>query len=147
MQRTFQSRINSAQWLLLAALTGFTGYVAWNRIAILLLLGLIGLVLLIERMIHATYILSDDTLTVHTSRFSPDLHIPLRSILRVERVKTTTALPFWREHVLVVFYTNDGFRERNVGIRPTNETDFVAHLQKKRKQLMENRPGQPADAQ
>ena len=135
MNRTFHSRIHAQNWLLLACLLFLTGYAAWQRHALFFGMGLLMMVVLIKQMIHTVYVLSDDVLTVHTSRFRRDLVIPLQRICRIEQA--SRRLFGWELPArMLIVYTTEAGAVRYAAVAPQHPDEFVDCLRKRREKRL-----------
>ena len=133
MNRQFHAKIQLQSWLLLAAFLFLTGYAAWVKHPVFLCIGLLLMVVLIERMIHTTYTVSSDTLTLHTSRYVRDVVVPLSSIQRIDQVQTLRLFGKALSSYLLVGYADEQGETRQVSLMPKNPDDFVDYIQKKRR--------------
>ena len=117
--------------MLLTALVVVVGYAAWTKLAILLLIGLVLMVLVVERMIHTTYTIDNTHLSIHTSRFRSDRVLFLNSIQRIERVEGYRIFGHALHTCLLLVYT-DGDTIRALPLLPRDEDEFVKCIQKRR---------------
>ena len=92
MQRLFHAKIQFQSWVLLIAVLFVFAYSAWHKQPIILLLSLILLIVMIDRMIHTTYTISDTHLIIHTGKFSKDQLIPLENLIRLEKISGSVSL-------------------------------------------------------
>ncbi len=131
MTRQFQSKISYAHYTLLLALLAVAIYLIWmpteDRRFNGALIGadLVLMVVIIEKMIHTTYTIKDNSeLVIHTSRFKKDISIPIDSISKIDRISK------WRiagkaMSTSLVIVTNDGEEHH---ISPRNEEEFVNYI-------------------
>ena len=84
MTRSFRAKIPVSSWLLLAVLVFVTGYTAWRKEAVLLVMALFIITILIERIIHTEYILDNERLTIRKGRFSRPQTVMLTDIMSIE---------------------------------------------------------------
>lgn len=102
-------------------------YAGWTRNGLILAIGLLVTALLIDRMIHTTYTVSETELIIHTSRLAKDRVIPLASIHRVERIMGTRIFGRSLSSFLLITY-GDG---QEIAVIPQNEDDFIKKLRQK----------------
>ncbi len=126
--RLFHARIQVQHWLLLAIVLGVALYSFWYKNGILVAITFLFLVVLIERMIHTTYTLTDEVLRLHTSRFVKDKTIPLGEIERVERISRLRLFGHDFQSFLLITYGGG----KQVAVTPQNEQDFLSAVERKR---------------
>lgn len=85
MNRIFHVQITKGTWLLLALLTAVLLVAFWQVLGLMALALAIGMVVLIERIIHSTYTLTTDGhLVVYYGRFSKGKDLLLSDIADVQ---------------------------------------------------------------
>ena len=135
MQRLFHAKIQFQSWVLLIAVLFVFTYSAWHKQPIILLLSLILLIVMIDRMIHTTYTISDTHLIIHTGKFSKDQLIPLENLIRLEKISGIRLFgKSFNSFLLLTFQVNGAERsqaleEKSLAVIPQNEDDFVKCLQ------------------
>ena len=129
MQRLFHAKIQFQSWVLLIAVLFVFAYSAWHKQPIILLLSLILLIVMIDRMIHTTYTISDTHLIIHTGKFSKDQLIPLENLIRLEKISGIRLFGKSFNSFLLLTYQEEGI-EKSQAVIPQNEDDFVKCLQK-----------------
>ena len=77
-------------------------------------------VVVVEREIHTSYVLTDSTLRIVRGRFSPPVEVPLGDVVKVEKICGRLLLA---TYVLVEYGAG-----RRVSVRPENADDFVRVL-------------------
>lgn len=121
MNRIFHARIGFVHWLVLLLFALLTIYGFLNRSSIPSAVGMIALVLLVERLIHTTYtVTSQGTLVIYRGRFARGCTIPLSRITLVERHSACFSLVSY-----VVVRYGDGKQER---LMPVKEEELVRKL-------------------
>lgn len=130
MDRTFQARISSGQYLALAVPTILAVHGLWVKNWLVALVFVLLLVWFIEYLIHTRYTLTaDGFLVVGHGRFNRVRRIPLADILLVERSKAMFAGLFPINHFVLVHYKGG----RVLSLQPVNEDEFVHVLEKRMK--------------
>lgn len=85
MNRIFHVQITGGTWVLLVLLTAVLLVAFWQMLALVALAVALGLVVLIERIIHSTYTLTTEgRLVVYYGRFSKGKNLLLTDIADVE---------------------------------------------------------------
>lgn len=138
MSRLFHARIRWQSWLYLMLILFVAVYAAWNQHPLWMTVSFIGLVLVIERIVHTSYRITDTHLIVHTTRFRADTVIPIADIARIDRVRGLRVLGRdFNSALLIVYQSCQGVGQpmRELALMPQNETDFVDYLTKKRQRL------------
>jgi len=136
MNRQFHAKIQLQSWLLLAAFLFLTGYAAWVKHPVFLCIGLLLMVVLIDRMIHTTYTVTSDSLLLHTSRYVRDVAVPLSSIQRIDQIRTMRLFGKALSSYLLVTYADEQGETRQLSLMPKDDDEFVQYIQKKRQQLV-----------
>lgn len=128
MNRTFHSKVRFDQIVYLILLTALCVFLIWEKQAILsTIIGLL-IVVLIERIIHTEFILSEKAITINKGRFTKSKSVQLDDILDVE-IKTTTK---FGSHYLMKYILLTLKDKRYIGITPSNiEECYKAIVRKK----------------
>ena len=88
MNRIFHVQITGGTWVLLVLLTAVLLVTFWQMLALVALAVALGLVVLIERIIHSTYTLTTEGhLVVYYGRFSKGKNLSLTEITEVELLR------------------------------------------------------------
>lgn len=88
MNRIFHVQITGGTWVLLVLLTAVLLVTFWQMLALVALAVALGLVVLIERIIHSTYTLTTEgRLVVYYGRFSKGKNLSLTEITEVELLR------------------------------------------------------------
>lgn len=119
MNRTFHSKVRIDQIIYLILLTALCFFLIWEQQAILsTIIGLL-MVVLIERIIHTEFILSDSVITINKGRFTKSKSIEYNDIVDVE-IKTTTKFGsrYLMKYILLTLKD-----KKYVGITPSNVED------------------------
>lgn len=126
MNRIFHSRISWHNYLYLTIL-GFTAFaLLWEKHIIVATVIVIFLIILIERVIHTTYIITTNKqLTLSFGRFSKLRTIPISSITEIEKIETLKIGSFHLTSYLLIHYENG-----HVALTPVKEREFVMYLLK-----------------
>lgn len=138
MNRQFHAKIQIQSWILLAAFLFLTVYAAWVRHPIFMAMGFLLMVILVERMIHTLYIVTDTSLRIHTSRFVADREVPLADIRRIDEVSTMRLFGKSLHRFLMVVYADAEGQERQVAVMPARPAEFVDYIQKRRMAAIHN---------
>lgn len=127
MKRTFQHRVTviSVTWvLLLAAVALFFFWKRTSPAAVVAMLVLCVDVLVVERLIHTTYVFTDDgLLVVSHGRFSRPVVVPLAEVTRTSVRRSCYGLV---RHVLVEYGSN-----RMVSVMTENDEAFMKEMYKR----------------
>ena len=127
MSRTFQHRVTPSALVSILLLAFLTLYFFWHRGGFHVIIALILLVtttLVIERVIHTTYTLTDDGfLEIYQGRFSGVRRLPLTDIVSVEVKKPFLGLA---NYVLIMYGAN-----HFVSVQPDNEEAFIREIKKR----------------
>lgn len=132
MNRIFHARIHSLMYVLVLLLLFGTGTAFWYRMPVCGAVFLLLLVVAVERIIHTTYTLTPDgLLRISYGRFARVRTIPLKDIVRVERIRRMRA----GHHCLLSYLliVQDGGKE--TAVMPIKEDEFMETLIAKRKRL------------
>lgn len=138
MSRLFHARIRWQSWLYLVLILFVAVYAGWHRMPVVMTLAFLGLILVIERIVHTSYRITDTRLVVHTTRFRPDTVVPLASVVRIDRVRGLRLFGRDLNPALLVVYrveTDTEGKTRELAVVPQNETDFVDFFTRKRQRL------------
>lgn len=123
MDRTFHHRLSVSSVLLAVMLSflalSFFWYPSGNN-ALVGIMIVILVVVVVEREIHTSYVLTDSTLRIVRGRFSPPVEVPLGDVVKVEKICGRLLLA---TYVLVEYGAG-----RRVSVRPENADDFVRVL-------------------
>lgn len=127
MNRTFHARVTAWQYLLLGLMGILTLCLLWYKLALPSLLLMLGMIVIIEKLIHTTYTLTpDERLRLHFGRFLRGKEIPLRDITSVRRVTRQLAGRFTLTHYLLVEYAG-----KSAKMFPVNETELIRLLEER----------------
>lgn len=119
--RSFPARISIGSIVLMVLLAAATLYMMWHGGGVAIAVGLLLMVLVMERTIHSEYRIGGGQLVVHCGRFSKDRVVELDTIVRIERIRRMRiAGRSWISYLVLVL--NDG---RMLAVRPGNEELFV----------------------
>lgn len=129
MIRTFQSRVDKAVLLgCLLPSTVLTVYFFWIQWPLAALLFLLVMVFIVERLIHTTYVFTDDGwLTISRGRFSSRQRIDLRMVTEVEICRSGVL----RSDVVVVHCTGS----HAVAVTPVATEEFCHVLLKRKNEI------------
>ncbi|MBR6980058.1 MAG: hypothetical protein IKH88_09525 [Prevotella sp.] len=127
MKRTFQHRVTVAGVSLVLLLAAVALFFFWKRTssaAVVATLALCVDVFIVERLIHTTYVFTDDDrLVVSHGRFSRPVAIPLADVTRTEKKRSCFGLV---RYVLVEYGTC-----RMVSVMTENDDAFVKEMCKR----------------
>lgn len=136
MNRIFHVRITWYQYLYLILLGGLSFFLLWDKNIILAAICMVLLVLLIERFINTTYtITADGKLILAMGRFSKPKTVWLKDITSVER---RNSVKFGNFSVLQYIMIGYG-AGRYLSVLPLKEQEFIDLLEKKRKELNQDK--------
>ena len=129
MNHIFHSRVVAGHYLALLLFTVLTVCGFLERSGLLALVGMLMLVLLIERLIHTTYTVTvQGTLVIDRGRFSKQRVISLDSITSIESADVLRIGGFSLLHYVLITY--DGGKCDS--LLPLKEEEFIALLEKRR---------------
>lgn len=130
MIRTFHSRINKVTlFFCLLPSTVLAVYFFWVKMPVAALVFMLLLVMLTERLIHTSYIFTDDGLLwIDKGRFSRKTTLPLSDISKAEVVRTS-ALSLLKSKETVMLTLRDGSLRF---ITPFPADDFCRYLNHKK---------------
>ena len=127
MSRTFQHRVTPSAVASILMLAFLTLYFFWHRGGFHVIIAAILLVittLVIERIIHTSYTLTDDgVLEIYQGRFSSMRRLPLSDIVSVEVKKPLLGIS---NYVLIMYGAN-----HFVSVQPDNEEAFIREIKKR----------------
>lgn len=129
MNRTFQSKVRWHQIFLLLLLTGLCIYMIWYQYAIISAILAIFMIVLIERIIHTEYTITDNNLLIiRKGRYTKTRQIPLSDITDIE-IKTTSNVggQYLLKYILLTLKGNE-----YIGITPTNVEECYKVLVRKK---------------
>lgn len=133
MVRTFQAKAGFHVWLLVALVAVLTFISLWYKNAIIGFAGLILLSLIVERIIHTTYTLTDDGhLIIHKGHFTRDLMIALKDITTIEGCRSFNIFGCHLLEYLLIHY---GTSNSTTSVMPVTPDEFLECLEKKRRLL------------
>ena len=131
MSRTFQHRVTPSALVSILLLAFLTLYFFWHRGGFHVIIALILLVtttLVIERVIHTTYTMTDDGfLEIYQGRFSDVRRVPLTDIISVEVKKPLLGIS---NYVLIMYGAN-----HFVSVQPDNEEAFIHEIKKRQDEI------------
>ena len=131
-QRTYQHRVTAASVAVIVLIAGLALYFFLSREAALSLVALllIGIdVVMIERVIHTEYVLTDDgNLVIDRGRFARPTVIPLSGIVRMEQRRH----PFLGMHYVLIEYGAGKY----ASIVTDNEAGLISEVSKRQKEEM-----------
>lgn len=132
MNRIFHARIHALMYALVLILLFGAGTAFWYHMPICGGAFLLLLVLAIERIIHTTYtITADGLLCISYGRFARTRTIPLKDIVRVERIRRMrTGRHCLLSYLLIVYGQG-----KETAVMPMKEDEFMETLIAKRKKL------------
>jgi|GEM_PF-5037691 len=136
MQRQFSAKISWLQWGTVVLLAVLIVFAAWQRQGILFFVALALLAFQVDRIISTAYVVTDDALTIRTSRFFAPTVIPLRSILRIEEVRARRLL--MPTACTAVTFTAENGQEKMAYLDPKNPDEMALFVRKKRLKSSEN---------
>lgn len=130
MTRTFHSAVPAAALILkIMPAAAVAVWFLWERMPIAGFVFILYLVFLIERLIHAEYIFTEQgTLIIRNGRFSKEIVLPLSEIESAETVKSKVAGVFKATDSVLLTQTNGKTRF----ITPTPAQDFCDYFYKKK---------------
>lgn len=121
MIRSFEHRVSLAEIAGVVVLAMITLWFFWHRTPVSLFAGgafTMLMVLVIDRLLHTTYAVANDTLTIKRGRFGRVKEINLSDIDRVEKVKTLFT------HYVLVEYSG----RKHAAISTINEDSLIKAL-------------------
>ena len=128
MNRIFHARIVPGQYLFLLLVAVLAFWSLWEKNILLAAVCMLGLVFLIERLIHTTYILTTEgTLRIDRGRFSRRRERPLSDIVSVERASSMQVAGHALVRYVLVHY-KDGKYD---ALMPVKEEEFIRLLTKR----------------
>ena len=131
MSRTFQHRVTPSAVVSILLLAFLTLYFFWHRSASHVIIALILLVtttLVIDRVIHTTYTLTDEgVLEIYGGRFGGVRRLPLTDIISVEVKKPLLGIS---NYVLIMYGAN-----HFVSVQPDNEEAFIREIKKRQDEI------------
>lgn len=136
MNRIFYARIAMGHYLSMILFTVLLLYGFLERNALCAFVGMMLLVLLIERLIHTTYTLTPQgTLIVYKGRFSKKLIISVNEIHAVEQVSSMRVGGYSLMRCLMLTYGSN----RHEALMPIKEEEFIRVLHKYMSEHMNDR--------
>lgn len=132
MMRTFHSKINKVTlFCCLLPSTVLAVYFFWVKLPLAALLFMLLLVVLVERLIHTSYVFTDDGfLWIDKGRFSSKVKLALSDIDRVEIVHATS-IAVLKSRETVMLTMRDGSLRF---ITPFPAADFCRYLTNKKEE-------------
>ena len=129
MDRIFHARILPGQYLSLLLLACLAFWFLWDKAVILAAACMLGLVFLIERLIHTSYTLTaEGTLRISHGRFSRVRQRPLADVVSVRRASSVQVAGRALLRYVLVEYS-DGKCD---ALAPVKEDDFIRLLLKRK---------------
>lgn len=140
MNKIFHARIHFAMYILIAILTVGACVAFWHKMAIYGTIMLLFLIVVIERIIHTTYtITNENELIVYYGRFMRKQIIPIQSIIRIEKCRHLRFSRHCLLSYLLVIYGNGKY----VSVMPVKEDEFLETLTKNRRKVDVNNQTNP----
>ena len=130
MKRTFEHRVAWPSLVCIILLAVLALLLFWQRTGMMALLALLVVCLdvaVIERVVHTSYTIEGDMLSIYRGRFSRVLHIPVVEILQMQRRPVLLGLS---SYVLVEYGSH-----HYVSVQPSNEEAFISEIKKLQKRL------------
>lgn len=128
MNRIFHARIGIWQYLFLAMIAFLTVFLLWDQYAFPAALGMIWLIILIEKLIHTTYTITPDgKLMLYFGRFSRKREILIKDIVSVERGSSMQVGRFALLRYVLVKCGNG----KHVALLPVKEGEFIRLLEER----------------
>jgi len=133
MNRTFQAKSGFYAWLLVA-LTAIVAFLSlWYKNPFVALIALVLLGIIVERIIHTVYTLTEDGfLIIHKGRFVKEQRIALKAISSVEGCRSFN---IGRYHLLEYLLIHYGDNNETVSLMPLQSDEFMKYLEKKRRTI------------
>ncbi len=131
MNRTFQAKVDSGYWMIIAVSSLFLFYCFWEHLLWGTIIGGAAVIFEIEMLVHTRYsVWSAGILRIESGRFVRNREISVGTISRVRRLRSWCLFkPALSSDCLKIEY-EEGGRKKNVCISPRNCTDFVRCLVK-----------------
>lgn len=128
MTRTFHARVSKKVLIYcLMPSTILTVYFFWIKMPLAALVFMIFMVVIIERMIHTSYIInSGSELIIFKGRFSRVVKLRLSDIEKVEQLKSTAIFPFRRKDVVTLTLKNGSIKQ----ISPFPADEFCRYVER-----------------
>lgn len=128
MNRIFHVRIGIWQYLFLAMIAFLTVFLLWDKYALPAAIGMIWLIVLIEKLIHTTYTITPDgKLLLYFGRFSRRREIVIKDIVAVERGSSMQVGRFALLRYVLVKYGNG----KHEALLPVKEGEFIRLLEER----------------
>ena len=127
MDRIFHVRTPYTQIVFLILLSILSFYFLWTQSGILAAIVMVLLIIVIERIINSSYIITKEgQLIVSKGRFSKKLIIPITDITEVQKCRSMNFGKFHLEEYLLLNYQPN----KHMALMPTREEDFLNELAK-----------------
>lgn len=123
MTRTFQHRFTLSSKCGILLFAGLALYLFWVKAVVFGLLFVVLNVMLLERVLHSRYTITDDGLTVYRGRFAKSHTIPLTHIRYCTAMRSTFGL----SRYLLLEYGEHGC----IALEPAQEAAFMDCLAKR----------------
>ena len=123
--RTFQHRVTIAGIIVPIIMAVMAMYFLWHRTAIHLIIGfglIVLVVLMLERLLHTSYIVTADQLIIDRGRLDQKQTIPLQDIKRITKIKRK-----WLASYILIEYGG----RNETSVQPQNEDSFIQEIQKR----------------
>lgn len=128
MNRIFHARIGIWQYIFLAMIAFLTVFLLWDQYALPAAIGMIWLIILIEKLIHTTYTITPDgKLMLYFGRFSRKREILIKDIVSVERGSSMQVGRFALLRYVLVKCGNG----KHVALLPVKEGEFIRLLEER----------------
>ncbi len=133
MNRTFQAKSGFYAWLLVA-LTAIVAFLSlWYKNPFVAIIALVLLGIIVERIIHTVYILTEDGfLVIYKGRFAKEQRIAIKEISSVEGCRSFN---IGRYHMLEYLLIHYGNNNETVSLMPLLPDEFLKYLEKKRRTI------------
>lgn len=128
MNRIFHARIGIWQYIFLAMIAFLTVFLLWDQYALPAAIGMIWLIILIEKLIHTTYTITPDgKLMLYFGRFSRKREILIKDIVSVERGSSMQVGRFALLRYVLVKCGNG----KHEALLPVKEGEFIRLLEER----------------
>lgn len=134
MNRTFQARTSWYQLLYILLVAGLCFYMIWIKQSIVATILAILLLILIERLIHTEYVLTNEnTLVINRGRFTKPRIIPIEQITDIEEKTSAKFGSFYVTRFVLLTIKKNQY----IALTPTHATRFVDALVKKKENYID----------
>lgn len=122
MNRVFHARIVWYQYVYLVLLAGIAFYSLWTKHILVAAAMMVFLIVLIEKIIHTTYTVTNDgLLLIYNGRFTRSVTIKITDINDIEKRNSMKFGNFHATEYLLVCYNGNKY----VSLMPVKEKEFL----------------------